>query len=171
MKAFYLIIFVLIIACKDHEYMDPKKATVVKKNGIEIPVYDFENFEYLISKDDGKTRIINFWATWCRPCISELPYFEMINSRYLKNNVEVILVNLDIPSQIESRVIPFLKKQELRSKIIVLDDPDANKWIPKIDSDWSGAIPATLMYKGGNQKFFEQSFTYNELEREVKDML
>jgi len=96
--------------------------------------------------------------------VGELPYFELINSRYPDAEVEVILVSLDLPKHVETKLIPFLKKQKIQSKVILLDDPDANSWIPKVDEEWSGSIPATYIYKGNVSKFYERSFTYNDLD-------
>ncbi len=168
----YTVFIVLFTKCKGEQQTVALDATdVFESKGIEIPVYDFESFKPLLNINDGKIRVINFWATWCKPCVAELPYFELINSRYPKDKVEVILVSLDLPSQVESKLIPFVKKQKIGSKLILLDDPDANSWIPKVNSDWSGSIPATVIYKDGDSNFYERSFTYNELEKELKKML
>ena len=168
---FYIGLTVLFISCKGEQKVAIETTNVFSDRGVEIPVYDFENFEYLLNINDGKTRIINFWATWCKPCVAELPYFELINSRYPNKEVEVILVSLDLPNQVESKLIPFVRKQRIQSKIVLLDDPDANSWIPKVNENWSGSIPATIIYKGNSSKFYERSFTYDELERELKKML
>ncbi|MDY8134184.1 TlpA disulfide reductase family protein [Aquimarina sp. 2201CG5-10] len=167
----YIGLITLFLGCKGEQQVTLDATEVFKSRGVEIPVYDFNSFKPLLSIDDGKTRIINFWATWCKPCIAELPYFELINSRYPDDKVEVILVSLDLPKQVETKLIPFVKKQNIESKIVLLDDPDANYWIPKVDKNWSGSIPATIIYKGGTSKFYERSFTYNELEKELKKML
>ncbi|UZO79282.1 TlpA family protein disulfide reductase [Aquimarina sp. ERC-38] len=173
MNRFFCFIAALtFFGCAHNEKKIALNATeVIKKNGVEVPVYDFEAFENLLHQNDNKARIINFWATWCKPCIAELPYFELINNQYRDKEVEVILVSLDIPSDIETKLIPFLKKQKIDSKVLVLDDPDANSWIPKVNSTWSGAIPATIIYKGNTAHFYEQSFTYNELEKQLKRVL
>jgi hypothetical protein len=70
----------------------------------------------------------------------------------------VILVSLDFKNQIDSKLIPFLKERVLKSKVIVLDDPDANSWIDKVDHRWSGAIPATVIYKKERKLFFADAF-------------
>ncbi|WP_103865032.1 thioredoxin family protein [Aquimarina sp. I32.4] len=167
----YITPLLFFVNCKGEQTVALDATDVFESKGVEIPVYDFESFKPLLTINDGKTRIINFWATWCKPCIVELPYFELINSRYPDDKVEVILVSLDLPSQVESRLIPFVKKQKIKSKIILLDDPDANNWIPKVNSNWSGSIPATIIYKNGTINFYERSFTYNELEKELKKVL
>lgn len=167
----YIGLTILLVSCKGEQKVAVEASNVFSGRGVEIPVYDFKNFEHLLSINDGKTRIINFWATWCKPCVAELPYFELINSRYPDNEVEVILVSLDLPNQVETKLIPFVRKQRIQSKIVLLDDPDANSWIPKVNENWSGSIPATIIYKGNTSNFYERSFTYDELERELKKML
>lgn len=164
-------LIILFITCKGEQKIALDATDVFKSKGVEIPMYDFKSFEPLLQINDGKTRVINFWATWCKPCVAELPYFELINSRYPDSEVEVILVSLDLPKQVEPKLIPFLKKQKIESRVILLDDPDANNWIPKVNENWSGSIPATIIYKGNTSKFYERSFTYNELEKELKKML
>ena len=167
----YIVLVLLFTNCRRGRTVALDAAEVYKSKGVEIPVYDFESFNPLLNIDDGKTRVINFWATWCKPCVAELPYFELINSRYPDDEVEVILVSLDLPKHVESKLIPFVKKQKIESKVVLLDDPDGNSWIPKVNNSWSGAIPATIIYKGGASTFYEKSFTYNELEKELKKIL
>ena len=143
----------------------------LSKSDIELEVYDFEGFKKFLSKKDDTIYVINFWATWCAPCIKELPYFEKLNEQYKDKNVEVILVSLDFPQLYESKLKPFIVNKKIKSKVIALDDVDMNTWIPQVDETWSGSIPATFIYKNDNKKFFEQSFTYEALEKEVKQFL
>jgi thiol-disulfide isomerase/thioredoxin len=144
---------------------------VVEQTQPAIPVLDFDAFEPMLHYDDDKTYIINFWATWCRPCIKELPYFEQIGEEYKDKNVEVILVSLDFPNSLESRVIPFVERNNLKSKVILLDDVNQNRWIPLVSEEWSGAIPATMIYNKKERKFYEQAFTYEQLLTELKSFL
>ena len=143
----------------------------LSKSDIELEVYGFEGFKKFLSKKDDTIYVINFWATWCAPCIKELPYFEKLNEQYKDKNVEVILVSLDFPHLYESKLKPFIVNKKIKSKVIALDDVDMNTWIPQVDETWSGSIPATFIYKNDNKKFFEQSFTYEALEKEVKQFL
>jgi|SRR5690554_3087439 thiol-disulfide isomerase/thioredoxin len=134
-------------------------------------VVDFEGVSPLLSATDDKIYIINFWATWCAPCIKEIPYFEQILEKYQDQKVEVILVSLDFAEHLENRVIPFIEKNNIQSQVVVLDDTNSNYWIPLVHPQWSGAIPATLIYHKNHRKFYEKSFTYNELENELKTFL
>ncbi|WP_067149822.1 TlpA disulfide reductase family protein [Pseudotamlana agarivorans] len=146
-----------------------QKKTQIKNNDLKI--YDFDGFEKFLNQKDGKIHVINFWATWCGPCVKELPYFEKIHETYKDKNVEVLLVSLDFPHQYDSKLKPFIKDKKLKSKVIALDDPDMNTWIPKVDPTWSGALPATIIYKNDQSAFFEQSFTFESLEKEIKPFL
>ncbi|WP_233586672.1 TlpA disulfide reductase family protein [Formosa maritima] len=149
--------------------------TLIEKNDtqekIELNIVDFNSFEPYLKRQDNQVYIINFWATWCAPCVKELPAFEKINSEFSNKNIKVILVSLDFPKQYESKLIPFIKENKLQSEIIVLNDTDSNTWIPKVSEEWSGAIPSTLIYSNTERKFYEKSFNYNELKIEVQQFL
>lgn len=136
-----------------------------------LEVYDYAGFEKFLDIKDNKIHVINFWATWCAPCVKELPYFEKLNAEYKNKDVEVVLVSLDFPHLYETKLKPFIKEKQLKSKVIALDDTDMNSWIPKVNKNWSGSIPATIIYKNDKRKFFEQSFNYEELETKIKQFL
>lgn len=119
----------------------------------------------MLNKDNDTTYIINFWATWCIPCIKELPDFEAINKTYKNKKFKMLLVSLDFKSQIESSLIPFIDKHKLSAEVIVLSDPNANEWINKVNKDWSGSIPATVIYNKDFYFFHEGNMDYNELNK------
>lgn len=144
----------------------PVPIEVIQADTIAVEVYDFESFEPFLERKDNQVHVVNFWATWCIPCVAELPYFEQLGETYPQ--IDITLVSLDFSTKIESDLIPFIRENQLKSNVIFLKEPDGNKWIPKIDENWSGAIPATIIYKNDKSKFYEQSFTFEELEQEVK---
>ena len=123
----------------------------------------FDEFSPYLHFQSDTLYVINFWATWCAPCVEEIPAFEKIQNEYNKDKIRIILVSLDFPTQIETRLIPFLKDHSISSEVIVLDDPDSNRWIDQVSPEWTGSVPATLVYKGTDREFYERSFTYNEL--------
>jgi thiol-disulfide isomerase/thioredoxin len=143
---------------------------VVSNNGIEVGVYDFNNLQPFFEQDDDRVHVINFWATWCVPCVQELPAFYELHDKY-SPEVEVILVSLDFKSKIESDLIPFIAENKIKAEVVLLDEPDGNNWIPKIDKDWSGSIPATVIYRGDEWTFYERSFNFEELEAETKPLI
>jgi len=123
----------------------------------EVVVYEkFDDFEKAIIKEDNNVYVINFWATWCAPCVKELPYFEKLNAD--NTNVKVILVSLDSRKDLEKKLIPFLERKKITSKVVMLSDKDYNTWLNKIDQNWSGSIPATLIIHGEKHLFAEREF-------------
>lgn len=125
----------------------------------EVRVFStFEDMVPLFQQENDTTYVVNFWATWCKPCVKELPVFEDAVTAYAGHPVKIILVSLDFPNQIESRLLPFMNKHNLQAEVVVLTDPDANAWIPQIADEWSGAIPATLVRHNGVTRFLEGEF-------------
>ena len=167
----FLLSSLLVTACSGQRdttlQRNPKE--VVESDGIRLEIYDFENFRPFLHRKDDTLYVVNFWATWCAPCIKELPYFEQIGQEYREKPIKVLLVSLDFPDKIVSQIIPFIRKKELQSEVILLDAPDANAWIPEVDPEWSGAIPATVIYDRENRKFYEQSFTLEQLKEAVEN--
>ena len=130
----------------------------------EVVSLNYKQLHPILHQNSEKVQVVNFWATWCAPCIKELPYFEELNKL---DNVEVLLVSLDFPKHKEKRLIPFVEKHKLQSRVVHLDDEDENYWINEISTTWSGALPATVIYNNNRRGFYEQSFTKEELFSEV----
>lgn len=132
-----------------------------------IAVFDnYAVLEKAVLNDENTTYVVNFWATWCAPCVKELPHFEQLNSENKK--VKVVLISLDFKNQYEAKLLPFLKKKAIKSEVVLLTDKDYNTWLPAVDKDWSGSIPATLIIKNGKKVFVEKMFsTYDELNQYV----
>lgn len=136
---------------------------IAKPTQAEVPVYNFEQFEPLLHRNTDTTYIVNFWATWCKPCIQELPLFDSLAMEYRNKKVKVLLVSLDFAEKKDPVVIPFIKRKNIQSEVVIMDDPDADAWISKVDSSWSGAIPATVIYHKNQRAFYEKSFHNSEL--------
>jgi thiol-disulfide isomerase/thioredoxin len=134
----------------------------------EIPTYNLEQLENHIFSEEDVTYVVNFWATWCAPCVKELPHFEQLQAD--NPDIKVILVSLDFANMKESRLIPFVEKKKIQSEVIHFVEKDPNYWIPKISPKWSGSIPATLILNGkkGVNEFFETTF---ESTKELQDLL
>ena len=138
--------------------------------GQEVGTIDKKALTELISKRGDTTYVINFWATWCSPCIKEIGFFEDLHKAYKSQNLKVILVSLDFPNQLEKRVVPFVTERKIAADVRLMTDLDYNSWIDLVDPSWSGAIPATLIYNKRSKQFFEKEFSKEELFDIVKQI-
>ena len=149
-----------------------KNLTSVAPDSIQlsdIPIYTkYADMEYLFKQQNDTTYVINFWATWCKPCVAELPYIEALHEAYAGEKIKVILVSLDFPKQLETKLVPFINKQQLKSDVHVLVDGSTG-WIDKVSTQWDGAIPVTMIYKGYNREFINGGVdSFEELNNHVK---
>jgi len=141
------------------------------KTHTEIKVVDFTELQPLLEQEGDTIYVVNFWATWCAPCIKEIPYFEQFGEKYRNESVKVLMVSLDMRSQLETKLIPFIEKEKMKNKVLLLDDPKFNDWIPLVEKSWTGAIPATLVYGNGFREFYPKELTLAELEEIVQPLL
>lgn len=139
----------------------------------DVPMIQTGQLSYWKNNTSDTVYVLNFWATWCGPCVAELPEFEKLNQNYKDKNVQVVLINTDFKRNLETDVKSFVKKNNLQSRVVFLNEPRANNYINLVNPDWSGAIPATLIIANNKsyQRFFEQKLSYEELEAAVKAAL
>jgi thiol-disulfide isomerase/thioredoxin len=148
-----------------------------------VPVVSFAELEQMIAPAVRDTvKIINFWATWCKPCVEELPAFQRIAAEFAARNVEVLFVSLDAKRDVERLVVPFVRKRKMveNARVVLLDGGNPNLWIDRIDTTWSGAIPATLVVPASSQRlhgestvsriFREQQFSYEQLKALIDEV-
>ena len=121
------------------------------------------DFNKLRTDSQGKVLLINFWATWCAPCIAEFPEFVMIDKNYRAKGVRMVAISTDEKSDIESAVIPFLKKQKAEFESFVSDSDDPQELIDVVDKNWSGALPATFVFDKKGKLVFTK---YGIIDRE-----
>ncbi len=139
----------------------------------EAEVLKWNGFEPYLNYQNDTTYVINFWATWCKPCVKELPALDSLNATFASNPVRVILVSMDFKSQLNSHLNPFIIEKDIQSNVLLLDEIDYDKWINKVDSTWKGAIPATLIYNYQKRfrKFYVKEFTFAEIEKIINNII
>ena len=155
---FFILTLGLFIGCQGQESQKVLKAV------------NYDELKPVIQKEDGVLYVVNFWATWCKPCIEELPEFMAVNERFKDNpNYKMILVSLDTKKVKDTKVKKFIEKNNLDVDVYLLDDiKRMNMWIPDVDTTWSGGIPATVFYKNGKKLGFRES---QMTEFELEDMI
>ncbi|MBL7844051.1 MAG: TlpA family protein disulfide reductase [Cyclobacteriaceae bacterium] len=125
-----------------------------------------------INRETANIKVINFWATWCGPCVKEMPLFEKLGAE--RKDVEVTLVSLDLDLNPKPEVVHrFVERKKIQSKVLILDEKDPNSWINQIEKSWSGAIPATIIINGktGQRKFIEKELHEGDLEKLIAELL
>ncbi len=138
----------------------------------EIKVYEsFDNYQFHLEKNNDTTYVINYWATYCAPCVKEMPVFNRLSRAYQDRPVKILLTSLDFASNMRQRVQKFIQKHEVRPEVVILDDPRSNAWINQVSPEWSGALPATLIYNRKSRSFYEKTFTYPELKNIIESKI
>lgn len=135
-----------------------------------VEVLKWPALEKEMATKNGKVKVMTFWSAGCKTCVEELPHFEQLH-RSFGSQVEVILVNVDPAFNAEVKITPILDRSRITSKVIVLDEPDANRWISKVDPAWTGAIPATVVIdQNDSRHLYEKALTYPELVKIIHDI-
>lgn len=132
MKAIFFVILVLI-------------SSLLPVRAQEVKVIKFEALQQILSGAGDTLNVVNFWATWCGPCVKELPYFEALVKKPENKKIRVLLVSMDDVKTLDSKVKPFVKQRKIKSEVVLLDEPDLNTWVDKLVPEWSGALPMTLI--------------------------
>ena len=137
-----------------------------------VEIIKFEHLKQLINHATDTTLVVHFWATWCRPCVEELPNLEKLSQEYSTKKIRFLMVSMDFPKDLQEKVVPFVAKNNIESEVVLLDEPDYNSWIDEVDKDWSGTIPATLLVNLTMQKrvFFEGQVNMEHFLEELKKM-
>ncbi|GAB3309001.1 TlpA disulfide reductase family protein [Hymenobacter humi] len=131
----------------------------------QVEVIKFPELQKRLARPTDTTYVVNFWATWCAPCVKELPNFEQLRSANANKKVKVLLVSLDYASQLDKKVKPFVKQRGLKSEVVLLNEPNPNTWLEQVDKKWSGSIPFTLIVNNKTKKraTYEQELSTAQL--------
>lgn len=125
----------------------------------------------MISAKSDQIKVINFWATWCAPCVKEMPLFEKLGLE--RQDVKITFVSMDLDLDPDpSKVYKFVTRKKIQSQVVILDEKNPNLYIDLIDKSWSGALPATIVVntKTGQRKFVEKELHEGELEKLIAEV-
>lgn len=128
----------------------------VNKVASVVPMMNLEQLQKRTLQTESDTlMVVNFWATWCVPCVEELPYFLQSTKTFANHKVKIIFVSLDFLKD-HNKVINFVMARAFDNEVYHLDAGNPNLWIDKIDTTWGGSIPATVFYRGGKKILFHE---------------
>ena len=139
---------------------------------VQVPNYTVEQL-LAEAKTTGDTLVLyNFWATWCRPCVAEMPYFIAVAEQYKDLPFKLVFVSVDFERQKDSKLIPFVETQQIKQPVYLLLGKPA-EYIDDISPAWEGSIPASLLVRSSDNVYLfkEQEFTQPELEALVKSLM
>ena len=141
-------------------------------SGQQIKKVKIEDLAAYIQQSDHPL-IVNFWATWCAPCVAEIPYFQQEVKKYADHKAELLLVSLDFTEAYPAKLAAFIKKRNYDASFFWLNETDADHFCPQIDKKWTGSIPSTLFInnKTGYRKFFERQLTHPQFVLNMKELV
>ena len=139
-------------------------ATIARAQTPEI--IKLADLQRIFNSNNDTTYVLNFWATWCVPCVKEFPSFQKLAKAHKDEKVKVVMVSLDFKKDFDRTLVLFIKKHPIDGDVYLLDEPDYNSWINKVNPDWEGEIPVTFIFNNANKyrAFYPHDFTPETLE-------
>ena len=136
-----------------------------------VTIVSLRQYQNTAIRNNDTLYVVNFWATWCKPCVHEMPYFESANQKFRSENVKFIFVSMNAAKEVE-QVKSFVNQNQVKADVLLLNAGNPNIWIDAVDSSWSGAIPATIMYRHGKKTlFYEGEFTQTQLDSVIQKQI
>jgi thiol-disulfide isomerase/thioredoxin len=160
---FLLVGLSILIAGEKQSSGDEIKVETIKKEGL----------DKLIKDRNGKVLFLNFWATWCVPCREEFPDIVKLSEEYQNKNLDVVAISVDYPDEVESKIIPFLKKMNAKFTVYVNGFEKDDELIDTMGNGWWGAVPATFIIdkNGKVVKLLNGKRSYKDFKKEIDSVL
>jgi thiol-disulfide isomerase/thioredoxin len=168
----FLVVVTLVgVGCRNSQESKGKTSSVAESHVTVTPI-DKDGLATLVANRNGKVLLLNVWATWCAPCVAEFPSLVKLSKSFDTSAVEVVAVSADYPDEVDSKIIPFLRKMNVPFQVHVAQFAHQEDFINAVNSDWSGALPATLIVdaQGKNRIFHVGELSFEEFKQKVDSM-
>ncbi len=133
---------------------------------------DETTYPKTVALKKGKVLLVNFWATWCEPCRKEVPELSKMYTALKGKGFELMTISADEPED-EKAAIAFLAKAGIGDPAYRKQAKNDDKFISGIDAEWSGALPALILYdkSGKKVKVWIGETDLKQIEVEIKKLL
>lgn len=145
-------IFILVVIFSSSNFLKAQETTQA------TPFITADELSKRLTISGDSVLLVNFWATWCKPCVAELPFIEQFAKVNADKKIKVLLVSLDFKNTIDTRLKIFIQNKGIKSEVVVIDQTNADTWMPKIEKRWGGAIPISLLYTKDKKVFGNREF-------------
>ena len=137
---------------------------------VKIDTINEQGIKDLLKNNSDKLRLINVWATWCGPCVTEFPEFITINRMYRRRDFEFVSISADEPGK-KDKALKFLQQQQASSTNYIFTNEDKYKLIELIDPAWQGALPYTILVEPGGKIVYAKQGAINpaEMKKRIVD--
>jgi peroxiredoxin len=152
---------------------DAKKALAKwDKESVKLDEIDDAGVAKLVKNDTKKLLVINVWATWCGPCVTELPEFVTMNRMYRRRQFQLVTLSLDDPAKKEA-ALKVLQEKNVAVTNYIVKTKDRDKFVDLLDKKWTGPLPHTLVIAPGGKVLYRKTGGIDALEvrRAIVDQL
>jgi len=171
MKFFsYSLIILFTLTCFAKNIEGGTRKEKAKEYSAKIPVVDDVWLKDKINNRNGKILFVNFWATWCEPCVEEFPDLVKIYNDNKNSNFEFLSVSVNLPSEIDDKVKPFIEKQNAGFPVVVIEEKRSEEIINLVNPEWDGTVPATIIFdkNGKRREFFAEAKSYEFFNKSIE---
>ena len=138
-----------------------------------VSINNVNDIASIKNENKGKVFAINFWASWCKPCVNEFPALVKLNKNYKGDSFNLIFISLDFKEEVSTKLIPFLQNSGVDYTSYYLETNRPEEIMDYLNKKWDGGIPATFIFdKSGNlQNFILGERDYEFFEKEIKKLI
>jgi len=169
----FFLILALFLSCQGDQKKDVNQGRQSSLRSPKVNLLKKDSLEILLKVRNGKALFLNVWATWCIPCREEFPDIVKLFREYKNDKIDFAAISADFPDEIESKVVPFLQDQKVDFPVYVQNFEHQEDLINRLNPEWSGALPATLLYndRGELIKFMLGKQSYQQFKEAIDTLL